>query len=272
LPEKMMRFLLPIGAALTFMAAASAQADITARYEGAGNQAPTVSIAVDDAGQVHVEGGRPNQPDQRMVLITRGGVGYFSGTDVQGSFVARQDDMLAVVNDAIRQAMPAAVRDALSHVAQARFEIVEGGLETVGGRQGRVYTLRPVLPPAPVPASAHGGDGTDNPDAPQPPFEIVISDDPELAPVGREMARLFASGVPLIEAVLGALPETATQLQNLLARGTPLRIGDQFQLRSVSAAPIPDRTFALPAPPLTRAQLAERMPASFTASARPRSD
>ncbi|HYJ52708.1 MAG TPA: hypothetical protein VEW04_06015 [Allosphingosinicella sp.] len=267
-----MRFLLPMGAALAFLAAAPAQADTTARYGGAGNQAPTVSIAVDEAGQVHVEGGQPNQPDQRMVLITRGGVGYFSGQDVQGSFVARQDDMLAVVNDAIRRAMPVAVREALAHVAQARFEIVEGGIETVAGRRGRVYTLRAIVPPAPVPASAHGGDGTENPDAPPPPFEMVISDDPELAPVGRELARLFASGGPLIEAVLGAVPEAVTQMQSLLARGTPIRIGDQFHLSSVSAAPIPDRVFALPATPLTRAQLAERMPASFAASARPRSD
>jgi hypothetical protein len=260
LPEKKMRILLPIGVALTLLAAAPAQADVTARYGGPGKYSETFSIAVDEAGQVHAEAGRPNQADQRVVMITRGGIGYFSAADAQGRFVVRQDDMLAVAGEVIRSAVPEAARAALGSVAQARFEIAEGGIETVGGRQGRVYTLRAIMPPAPVPASAHGGDGTDDPDAPPPPFEIVISEDPALAPVGRELARLFASGAPIFEALLGRMPEAVTQMQALLARGTPIRLGDAYRLSGVSAAPIPDSAFVLPGPVLTRAQLRARAP------------
>jgi hypothetical protein len=255
-----MRFLFPIGAVLAFGLAAPAHADVTARFSGDGKYGATISVGVDEAGQVRAEGGPPNQPEQRVVLITRAGIPYFSAADAHGRFVGRQDDMLSVTAEIMRGVIPAAARGALSQIAEARFEIVEGGIETVAGRQGRVYRLQAIVPPAPVPASAHGGDGTENPDAPPPPFEIVISEDPELAPVGREIARLFASGGPIAEAVLGRVPEAMEQVRALLARGTPIRIADRFRLRSVSPAPIPDSAFALPGPVLSRAELAARAP------------
>jgi hypothetical protein len=262
LPEKEMRFLLPIAAALAAGLAGPAEADVTARYGGAAKYAMGVSVAVDEAGQVRVEGGQPNNPDGRVEMITRGGVGYFSAADAQGRFVARQDDVLAVAGDVIRGAMPAMARAAMGGLARMRFEIVAGGEETVAGRRGRLYTVRPVLPPAPAAAGNEGGEGAANSPALPPPFEIVISDDPELAPVGRELARLFASGAPMFEALLGRTPEAAAQMQALLARGTPIRLGEELRLRSVSAAPIPDSAFALPGRVLSRAELRARAPAA----------
>ena len=260
-----MRFLLPIGAALAIALSAPAQADVTARFGGPGKYSEAVSVAVDESGQVRAEVGRPNQPDQRIVLVTRGGIGFVSAADAQGRFVSRQDDILAVADDVIRGAMPTAARAAFGTVREARFEIVEGGMETVAGRQGRVYTLRAILSPAPTQPGTQGGDGTGHSDiAPPPPFDVVISEDADLAPVGRELARLFASGSPIIEAVLGRTPEAVRQLQALLARGTPIRVGTQFRLTSVSAAPIPDSAFALPGPVLTRAQLRARAPLAPT--------
>ena len=74
------------------------------------------------------------------------------------------------------------------------------------------------------------------------------------------MSRLFNSAVGLIEIALGTMPPAVTQVQQLLARGTPLRLADAFRLRSVSTDPIPDSAFALPGPVLTRAQLTARLP------------
>lgn len=254
-----MRSLLPLGALFGLGIAAPASADVTARFSSADHIGATISVGVDEAGQVRAEAGPLNDPDQRVLLITRGGTPYFSAADAHGRFVGRQDDMLAVTAEIMRAAIPVAARGALGQMARARIEIVEGGTEMIAGRQGRVYRLQAILPPAPVPAGGQAGASGAAADTP-PPFEVVISDDADLAPVGRELARLFASGGPLVEALLGSAPEAMAQVNALLARGTPIRIADQFRLRSVSTESIPDSAFALPGPVLSRAQLAARAP------------
>ena len=206
-----MRSLMPILALGALGLASPAWADVTARYAGSGKYAPTMSIAVDESGQVHAEAGPPNQPNERLMLITHDGVAYCPAADAQGRFVARQDDLIAIASDMIRRTMPAEARDRAQAFADIRVDIREGGMETVAGRQGRVYLITPVLPPAPRPPSAAPrphpaalqagpqtapaqGDPDLNMDAepegeqtpPPAPraLEIVISEDPELAPSG----------------------------------------------------------------------------------------
>src|SRR5436190_3451101 len=269
----MMRPLIAIAALIVAGTGAPAEADVTARYAGTGRSAPGLTFAVADNGRVRAETIRPNQPEERAILITRGGIGYLSAADAQGRFVGRQDDILAVASEVMRAAVPPEARTAMRHVAAMRFEIVEGGMETVGGRQGRLYRVTPVLAPVgPVvaaegdvsPAGPHGhdfdGPEADEENAMPPAFDVVISDDPELAPIGREMARPFDSGSVLLEAMFGTMPGAVGQVRALLARGTLIRFADEVRLGSVDRAAIPQSAFDLPGRVLTRAQLRARAP------------
>jgi hypothetical protein len=269
----MMRFALALAALIVAALGTPAQADVTARYAGTGKYAPSLIFAVADNGQVRAETIRLNQPEERAILITRGGVGYVSAADAQGRFVGRQDDLLVVAGEVMRAAVPPDARTAMRHLAAMRFEIVEGGMETVGGRRGRLYRVTPVMAPVgPVvapegnvgPAGPHGhdfdGPEADEENATPPAFEVVISDDPELAPIGREMARLFDSGSVLLEALFGTMPGAVGQVRQLLARGTLIRLSDEVRLGGVDRAVIPQSAFDLPGRVLTRAQLRARAP------------
>jgi hypothetical protein len=241
--EKTMRLCLPIAASLALGLAGPAYGDVTARYAGNGAQSPSAVIAVDESGQVRAEVGPAGSDDQGAVLITRGGVAYLVASDASGRFVGRQDDILAVFSQVMDGAIDAQGRTAIRGLAEARFEVREGGSETVGGRQGRVYTIAPA-------AGAEGG----------PSVDIVVSVDPDLEPVGREMNRLLGSASGAVSPVIGATPDMVVKIREVLARGTAIRVGDFLRLQSVSAEPIPDSAFDLPGPVLTRAQLAARAP------------
>lgn len=257
-----MRLWHPILALAALGLSSPALADVTARYGGTGKYAPTMNFAVAESGQVRAEAGPPNNASERVMLIRREGVDYVSAADAQGRFVGRKDDFFAIADETIRTAMPQSARDALRALADIRIAIVEGGMETVAGRQGRLYRITMAAPPEPRPAAAQTGEDPEDdvePAAP-PPLEVVISEDPELAPVGREMARLFDSANGLVDAVMGTTPALIGQIRDLLARGTVIRVGDQFRLRSVSTDAVPDSAFALPGPVLTRAQLRARAP------------
>jgi hypothetical protein len=258
-----MRLSLPLLALAALGLSSPASADITARYGGTGKYAPTMNFAVDESGQVRAEAGPPNNPRERVVLIRREGVDYVSAADAQGRFVARTGDLFAIADEMIRNSMPENARAGMRALADIRLEIVEGGMETVGGRQGRLYRITMAAPqPGPRPAAAQAGEDAEDQNEPaqMPPLEIVISDDPELAPVGREMARLFDSANGLVDAVMGTRPAVAGQIRDLLARGTLIRINGEFRLRSVSTDAVPDSAFALPGPVLTRAELRARAP------------
>jgi hypothetical protein len=243
-PEKPMRHCAPIVAMLALGLAAPATADVTARYASAGRQGPTAVIAVDDEGQVRAEAGPGSGGgDDRVVLITRAGVGYLIAADAGGRFVGRQDDILAVIGELMKTSIPAEGRTAILSLAEARFEIREGGTETVAGREGRIYTVAPVAGPEAGPS-----------------VEIVVSSDPDLAPVGREMTRLLEAANGVVVPVIGSTPNMVARIREVLARGTAIRVGDVLRLESVSANAIPDSAFELPGRVLSRAELAARAP------------
>jgi len=257
-------------------AAAPALADVTVRYKVKGQAQPTVSLAVADDGRARFDSG------DGVVLITRDNVGYFVTPDPRGPVVGRQDDgialvtefaggMIAMMSAAQEQAQqappappPAAAQPPGTRVAPpappappapapsrgfaelramvlSPFEAEARGHETVSGREGTVYVIAP----------AAGGQG--------PTLEVVIASDADLEPVGREMRRLLGLTEGPATALLGETPDMIRELDGLLARGVPIRIGQHFTLDGVSAAPIPESAFALPGPVLTRAQLQERM-------------
>lgn len=234
-----MRRLLSLFALLLFGLSSAAWADVTVRYkvEGGG---PTLSIAAAADGRLRLQA---FGPDGRSMggLITRDGVGYLIAKDGQGLFVVRQDELIAAITQMMsapggRQGMAA-----MQGVFGGQYQVSEGGQATVAGRQGIAYRI----------AAAGASAGT-------PPMEIVISTDPDIAPAGREMARLLQLSIGLMNGALGTTPDMIAKVSEVLARGTPLRAGP-LALDSVSAAPIPASAFDLPAPVLSREALAARM-------------
>jgi hypothetical protein len=257
-----MRKFLVLLAIAAFGLSSAAMADVTARYvispparpAVGGAPAPASSgppgtfiFSADDHGQARIEaeGG-----GQSPILIRRDGVGYAVMPSPQGPLVARQADLIA-----FGASMMAAMRAGggenppaggpaghMAAMAAARLEVVERGSETVAGVRGTVYAVTIVM-----------GERR------QGPFEIVLSTDPNLAPVGVEMLRVVDSLREPLAAMMGAAPPIFAAARELLGRGTPIRIGDAFRLAAVNTDPVPAAQFALPGPVLTAQEMMSRI-------------
>lgn len=248
-----MRKSLAIFAFASLGLAAPALADVTVRYKAVIPDSapadvradpPTLTVAADDAGQVRLEmqapGAAPGVPRPGVALITREGVGYvaLSGPQPELRLVARQEDALALVAQFAAPLARGSAREGAAQLIRQRVEIVPAGPETVAGVRGNLYRIVQV-------------DGETR----SPLVEIVVSGDPRLAPVGRELVRLADSLRPTVVAILGGEPQALAAIRGLLGLGAPLRIGDQMRLDTISTADLPDDHFALPGPVLTREQL-----------------
>jgi hypothetical protein len=211
-------------AALLFLVMAGpADADITARFRQADDQLMVVEAS---------ESGESRMIVSEAVYVTTGGVTYIVLTDPQGTFVVRQRDFMALLADLLPPAEPS---DAPA--AGESATVAEAGSETLAGRAGTLFRLGRAQHP------------TDT-------FELVISADPELAPIGRAMAAHVA---PFFTAMGGAMPGLATAASELMGRGTLIRLGYLWRLESVETAPVPPSAFALPSAPLSREALAARL-------------
>ena len=213
-----------LAALLILVLASPAQADIIARFRQP------------DGGQLMVvevnESGESRMTVTHAVYVTTGGVTYILLTDPQGSFVVRQSDFMALLGSlrgaAGRPDAPAGDRG---------VTITEAGSETLAGRAGTLFRLsRPQQP-------------TDS-------LELVISTDPELAPLGRAMAGHIA---PFFTAMSSGIPGLAPAASELIQRGALIRLGNLFQLESIDTAPVPPSAFALPSAPLSPEALAARL-------------
>jgi len=164
--------------------------------------------------------------------VTRDGVMYMVLNDAQGSFVVRQQDFMALMAELLgvggRSEAPAGGN---------RVAIVQTGSETLAGRAGTVFRLSP-------------------PQHPADSVELVISADPELAPLGPAMAGHLA---PFFETIGRATPGLSAAMVELMARGTLIRLGDLWRLDSVVIAPVAPSAFALPSAPIDREALAARL-------------
>lgn len=255
----MRRFFTLFGA-VALLLAAPALADVTVRYRVKDQPTKQVTLAVADDGHARFDSG------DGSVLIVRDGVGYFVSSDRQGPIVGRLDDGIALITEfaaglmQMMQAMEAqaaanrpptadgqpapAPRQGLAQLRTmvlAPYQVSERGRETVAGRSGIVYAIAP----------AAGGQG--------PTLDLVVATDGDLAPVGRELRRLLSLAVAPASTLLGQTPDMLTELDGLLARGMPIRMGQHFTLASVSAEPIPAASFELPGPVLSREQLRGRV-------------
>lgn len=238
--------------------AAPALADVTVRYKVKNQAEKAITISVAGNGNARFDSGEGG------ILIARDGQRYFVARDPQGPMVARVEDGLTVLAEfaaalmEMMEAMAAASSEQgsapqsglvqMQAAALAPYRIEERGPETVGGRSGRLFLI----------SAEAAGQG--------PTLEVVISTDADLAPVGRELRTLLGLAGWPAATLFGQTPDILIKLEEVLARGTPIRIGEQFRLDGVSAEPVPASSFELPGPVLTLEQLRARSPLNALAA------
>jgi hypothetical protein len=209
------------------LCAAPARADVTARYVADQGGAPLMTIEVNDKGDARVSMG------SREAALTIDGVSYVLAADLAGAYAVRQDDWVAVQGEGAPARLPDRTK--------AAFDIVAGGTETVNGRTGTLWSIRP-----------HGMPRTAGTLA-----DIVISTDPALAAIGRAYAARIAASTNA-SGETGNVADFDSKILAILAKGTMIRLPRAMRLDSVDNAPVPASQFALPGPLLTRAQYAAR--------------
>lgn len=231
-----------IGALL--IGGAASAADITARYVLPAIGNAVMIVEADDHGNSRIS------VDDETAVITTNGVAYVVGDDSEGRFVVRREDMMAVVRELARQMVGAPNLPPEPSAALSRLPApTEAGTEIVAGRPGTRWIIQPDAPPE--------GDVMD----------VVLSADPELAPIGRALAAQFdesSSGVGAGVGPLGLTGNVPPPVKALLGRGTILRYGRMARLESIAMGPIADSAFTLPAAPLSRADFAARLNRALT--------
>ena len=161
-----------------------------------------------------------------IMLMTRDNVGYVV-MDGNPPSLGLEEQMVALM---VGRRGDLLSRERIARMAGQRLEIAEGGTARVLGVEGRVYQLTLV----------EGERRTR-------PFEIIISADPRLAPVGREMLRHIDLLRAPIVAIAGAEPQPYAAARALFATGTALRIGPlrltEMEMRGLPAdmVPLPGR-------------------------------
>ncbi|MGH6614934.1 hypothetical protein [Sphingomonas sp.] len=187
--------LLPLGA--------PAFADITANYM-APNNAMSMKIEVASNSDVRAATTNPNS-----YFITREGHDYVVQASFNGPAVMRVEDMASVMAEQMKKMMPNMPEDKGKDALE--FQLVKGGVVTIRGRQGIAY---------------YGG--MQKSGAPLGEPVVVISTDPELAPLGAAMSHQFDMSIAMMGQILGN-KNPFKGMQDILKTGAPLvftRMGD----------------------------------------------
>lgn len=210
----------------------AALADVTARYD---IDKDALIIEADDGGNSRME--LPGV----AILIRRDGVDYIIMEAAGGTKVTRFADFLALMAAPRRDEVPAGMFD------NVRMVMTPMGETSIGGRAARLWSLAPTAQPNVI----------------KPPraLEIAISVDPALAPIGDIFRRTAEAMLPYFAAFLPHTTRFAPTARMLLAKGTPLRIGNKFELQSVDNADIDHERFELPGPVIPAAEFAAAMEA-----------
>lgn len=234
-----MRLPLLIAAALAALAFTSpAAADVTVRYAPASDGGQSLVIEADDQGRVRAEGARG------QLIIIRDGETYMSPPNAEGMFAARLEDFFAVGAEMFNRLLG----EGMQVTRPSGYMLNMRGPETVGQWQGILYSIDPV---GAAPDSGSGSQG----------LELVVSTDPALSAAGRASGQVFGALIRTFAMAFGGeAPELTSHAQEVLGRGTVLRMDRQFRLQSVdNTGRIPASRFDLPGPVLSRDQLRARM-------------
>jgi len=213
-----------LGALLVALLFASpSAADITARYALEGGR--SITVRVSDSGDSRVSLGN------EASVITIGGVSYALMSDTQGMFAIRQEEMLAALRRAVRGTVNVLVTEAPADL-QPELTAHRFGEERVAGRSGTRWVL-----------DFAGAEPVENPH-----WTFVISEDPELAPVGRALARQYLTDTADLQLAIGLgrpFGSVPRALHPQIRTGTLIRM-DGMTLESVDTSQVPAATFVLP--------------------------
>ncbi len=218
--------LFPFFMALAFIPAA-ASADVRARYTG---QGVTALIEVDANGDSRMGG----EDGESYSLFTAAGDYVVFKQD--GALVAaRYEDFHAVLNAITAGfAGPAPSEAEPPSQPPAMPPLIEAGTEKIAGYDGIRYEL-------PVQSG--------------PRAYAVISNAPELKPLGRAMAKLLDQMPSFEQAMTGSRPPAIIALIEKLESTALLRMDVVFALAEVSFDELPAERFAVPATLLNREQV-----------------
>lgn len=221
-----MRGLVSILLALLFAIAPDpARADITAEYYVWGPIGPAMKVQVADNGDARVEMGG------ELVAIRRDGVMYLVREDSRGLFLLRMDEFERIEAQLNRERGPLLPDGDLDGTV-----IVEAGEETVGGRRGTILVFQ-----------------TPGEDPSPPDMAFVVSQDPDLRPVGEIVAMVFAR-----PGGLSPMPIRAA-IAEIFARGTLLRMWTLVRLERTNSEAIPRTAFDLPGPIVSAEEARRRL-------------
>lgn len=239
-------------------AATAATADTTAVYHARNKSFPlemTVEIANDGSARYQMSMGRT----YGLIL---GGVDYFVEVGADGVLVDRLDDLITVQKEAMGELIP--VHKGVETPADSK--LVPIGTITINGRIGKAYGYMKgtghspavLINPDPGPTMTTRNPTPSDVKAATATPVLVISDDPELAPIGKVLADQFGKAIAALSGMMGSTPDVATQMQAILKTGAPLAFAG-VELQSVNHARIDPKRFGLPGKPETLDQIRQRL-------------
>ena len=237
--RRVLRFSI-IGAA-TLLATSAAEAGLRAIYIDV-RQSKQLQIDVHDNGDARI--GEVGTEDYGLLIG-----GEFFIVDVEGGkpTVARLKDVANAIDQVLPPIFKGLFDKAGAAMPAAHLKIEPDGPGEAGGRKGRIYHVR-------------GLDSTQ----PDKPTDYLISDDPDLKPVGAALeAFMNAAMVPAAPLIGAGATELIAETRAIFALGTPLDVGGRFRLNLAGKAAFPAAFFRLPAQPRTVEQLVAGMKASM---------
>lgn len=216
------------------LAAAPADAGMRAAYDGS-SEPRRLEIETADNGDFRI-----GPPGDAQYVLRLSGTTYLVTTTPEGPEVVRLEDMAV----ALGEAMPPFFRELFTAAARAQPaaapRIERGARRSVAGFEGQLYKITMGTPPE--------------------TSEFLISDEAKLKPVGAALGGFIETMMVMATPLIGeAAGEMIRDMRGVFALGTPLESKDRFTLVNAGEADIPAARLALPAKPLTQADIAKRL-------------
>ena len=175
--------------------------------------------------------------------------GQFYIVDIEGGkpTVARLADVATAIDKVLPPIFKGLFDQPAAAMPKTRLAIEAGEAGSAGGRDGRVYHVK--------------GLDSSNPDK---ATDYLISEDPELKPVGAALEQFMNAALVPAAPLIGAMaPEMIAETRAIFALGTPIDVGGRFRLNLAGKAAFPAAYFRLPAQPQTVQQLVAAMKLSM---------
>lgn len=225
-------------AAAMLSAPVAAQTDISARYEMSEDApSPPRGLDMEITFEVSTEGHVRMQAQQMpMYFLYRDDTFYIVRRAEDGPVVVVASEYLNVQLEFAREMFGEDFGPDLEDLDMPSIDYVAIGEETVNGRTGTAYTMQ------------------DDDGEPLERVMLVLSNDPQLAPLGRAIQGASAGMSRGLGGPFAGLGSTLNEMNAIFSEGAPLRMM-VLELTDVSFDDIPDERFELPAEPLTIEQM-----------------